>query len=74
MSKDMRRLNKVSYKANRNGEWYVFGEYGTGKNATVTTLAYAGKGKRGEEQANATYNGWKTRIGEVWTDLKKQRR
>jgi hypothetical protein len=74
MRKDMRRLNKVSKLQNRHGDWYVFGEYGTGKNATVTTLAYTGKGRHGGEKANKVLSSWRNEVGRVWDDVKKKRR
>lgn len=38
--KDMRLLKQVSWHENRLGEFHVFGEFGTGKNSIVITLAY----------------------------------
>jgi hypothetical protein len=73
MRKDMRRLNKVSKVQNRDGYWYVFGEYGTRKDATVTTLAYTGKGRRGGEKASKVLNSWRHEVGRVWDDVRKDR-
>jgi ABC-type molybdenum transport system ATPase subunit/photorepair protein PhrA len=35
-----RELNEISWEMNPNGEFFLFGEVGTGKDSVVVTLAY----------------------------------
>lgn len=66
----MRRLTNVSIAENPQGVIYVYGEYGSGNNATTATL---GHGKTKEEAiANAKSGGYKTDIS-VYESFYSQR-
>ena len=37
--RDRRRINETWESKNFNDEWFIFGRYGSGKNAVIVTLA-----------------------------------
>ena len=52
-----RRLNAVSWRENRHGEFFVFGQVGSGKSSVVVGLAYR-RTKPGILRAYRKYQGY----------------
>jgi hypothetical protein len=65
-----RRLNRVSWVRNPLGEFFVFGFIGTGKDETVTTLAY----RATKPAIMKVYHKYQQHIGELMNDVPVDRR
>lgn len=63
-----RRLNKVSWKVNPNGEYYVFGVVGTGKNSTIVTLAY----RKTRGAISLAYKKFERHLGELMNEVPRE--
>lgn len=69
MSKDKRRLNKVSWMRNRLGEFFVFGQVGSGKNTTIMSLAH----RRTQPKIVAAYRKYMKYKGKLYSDVPKDK-
>jgi ABC-type molybdenum transport system ATPase subunit/photorepair protein PhrA len=65
-----RELNQVSWEMNPHGEFFVFGEVGTGKDTTVVTLA----SRSSKASIIRAYYKYKKYLGVPMNDVPREKR
>ena len=64
-----RRLNAVSWMRNPRGEYFVFGQVGTGSNRTIVTLA----SRRTAKAIKDAYRKYQAYIGDLMNDVPREK-
>jgi hypothetical protein len=63
-----RQLNAVSHMRNPLGEYFVFGQVGTGSSRTIVTLAH----RRSQKAVMVAYHKYQRYIGDLMNDVPRE--